>query len=234
MGDQRPQRVDEGRRQALDGGAVMAMAAVRPHQLETAVADAAVDVQEMRRRRPRRLWLGPVDSSARASPGSAGSARSSWPEIVEADLAAPPAQISPQPPRRRAGSAGDRTRCPVAGMARSCSLTAFRASPGPVRPRSSSRTGNRLVNQPTVRDRSTSSNSSSRPCPSRSSSSSSRPAPLPEGLRQRRQQHVVDLRAVRGGHLVQQPPRLLRAQRRHHAVRRRHVVDPPRVVHRER
>ncbi len=68
------------------------------------------------------------------------------------------------------------------------------------------------MNQPTVRDRSTSSNRSSRPCPSRSTSSARSPVHSAKRLRQRRQQHVVDLRAVGPRHLLQQRLRLVRAR----------------------
>ncbi|CAM5355394.1 hypothetical protein SGLAM104S_01432 [Streptomyces glaucescens] len=67
---------------------------------------------------------------------------------------------------------------PLSGTARSCSLTSFSAAPAAAPPANasarsvvtgSSRTGYRLVNQPTVRDRSAPPTvSSSRPCPSRS------------------------------------------------------------------
>ncbi len=51
---------------------------------------------------------------------------------------------------------------------RSCSLTAFRVAPQSSPSGSSSATGNTVVNQPTVRERSTSSKRSSRPWPSSS------------------------------------------------------------------
>ena len=61
-----------------------------------------------------------------------------------------------------------------------------------------STTGNTDVNQPTVREMSRSSISSSRPCASRSSRTSAHPLQSLTA-RERGQQHVVDLRVVRAG-----------------------------------
>ncbi len=62
-----------------------------------------------------------------------------------------------------------------------------------------SATGKWVVYQPTVRDRSRSSNSSSRPCPSRPSTSPAGARPLRQGAAEGRDQHVVDRVRYTGG-----------------------------------